>query len=374
MECSRRRFVWGAGLAAGAACPALSAIEAFAQDSHLSTTIEVAEHQYKRLSDRRTQCFVCPLECVLEEGQTCFCRTRTNEDGRLISHAYNNPCILTLDPIEKLPLSHFLPGEQAMCLALGGCNLRCLYCQNWQQSQSKPDTLKNFSVTKEEAVAGVEKKKCRIIAHTYTEPVAFYEYVRDVSAFARKKKIKNVAATALFIKEEPLKEWCENVDAFAVALKGWDEKFYDRVLGSKLEPVQKALEVLAKQDVWYELVTLIVPTYNDDLKKIEEMCAWIKKNLGRDVPLHFGRFVPEYNLKDLPRTPVPTLERCREIALEAGLRYVYIFNVSPHEGNNTTCHGCGATLIKRLGFKILENTMKSGRCDKCRERIPGVWA
>ena len=146
MECSRRRFVWGAGLAAGAACPALSAIEAFAQDSHLSTTIEVAEHQYKRLSDRRTQCFVCPLECVLEEGQTCFCRTRTNEDGRLISHAYNNPCILTLDPIEKLPLSHFLPGEQAMCLALGGCNLRCLYCQNWQQSQSKPDTLKNSTM------------------------------------------------------------------------------------------------------------------------------------------------------------------------------------------------------------------------------------
>lgn len=373
---SRRRFLCAAGAAGGAlaASPALDVVLRFAQDTNFQ--IEVASDQYKKLEDKKTQCFICPLDCILKPGETCFCRTRHNVDGKLICHAYNNPCVLTMDPIEKLPLSHYLPGEQTLSLAVGGCNLRCLYCQNWQQSQAKPQDLKNFTVTKEDAVSGMKKKDGRIIAFTYTEPVSFYEYIRDVSEYAHKqdKKIRTVAATALFVSPDALKRWCKHVDAFAVALKGFDEKFYDRVLGSKLKPVQDALVVLKEQKVWFEIVSLIVPTYNDDLDKIREMCKWIRKELGADVPLHFGRFVPEYKLKDLPRTPVPTLEKCRAIAQDEGLQHAYIFNVSPHEGNNTFCHKCGAEVIQRLGFKIVKNDLKKGTCPKCSAKIPGVWA
>lgn len=352
--------------------PALDVLNALAQEK-VESFREVDPRYYLKLDGRQTQCRVCPLNCFLKPGDTCFCRTRKNHDGRLMSHGYGNPCIVTIDPIEKLPLAHFLPGEQTLSIAVGGCNLRCLYCQNWNESQSKPDDLKNFDISGEKAIEGAAKKNIRLMAYTYTEPVAFYEYARDVSVLARAKKMKNVVATALFINEAPLRELCKTTDAFAVALKGFDEKFYDKVLGSQLAPVLKSLEILKEEKVWFEIVTLIVPTYNDDLAKIKEMIAWIKKTLGTKVPLHFGRFVPQYRLKDLPRTPVPTLEKCRDMALDAGLDHVYIFNVAPHEGNNTICRGCKKVVIERLGFKVLRNDLEKGACKYCRSKLPGVW-
>ncbi len=352
--------------------PALNVLKLFAQDT-AGVLREVDGRFYKKLEGGKAQCQICPLNCFLEPGQTCFCRTRKNHDGKLMSHAYGNPCVVTVDAIEKLPLAHFLPGEQTLSLAVGGCNLRCLYCQNWNESQSKPDDLKNFDVPLEKAVEGARKKQVRLLAYTYTEPVAFYEYTRDLSVLARGKGLKNVVATALFINEVPLRELCKTTDAFAVALKGFDEKFYDKVLGSQLAPVLKALEILKEEKAWFEIVTLIVPTYNDDPAKIKEMIAWIRKNLGTKVPLHFGRFIPQYRLKDLPRTPVPTLEKCREMAMDAGLEHVYIFNVSPHEGNNTICSGCKKPVIERLGFKVLRNDLEKGACKHCRRKLPGVW-
>lgn len=372
-ELTRRNFLQSAAAAGiSLASPAWRVVEAFAQTCAANLR-EVDREFYVRLAGRRVQCHICPLHCQLNPGDTCFCRTRRNHEGRLLSHAYGNPCILSVDPIEKLPLNHFMPEEKTLSIAVGGCNLRCLYCQNWRESQARPDDLKNLDLPVEKAIRGVESRKLRILAYTYTEPVAFLEYAEDLAAAARENGVKNVCATALSINEKPLRRFCRNIDAFAVALKGFDEKFYDRVLGAALQPVLQALEVVKDEKVWLEVVTLIVPTYNDDLKKIRQMCRWIRKNLGPDVPLHFGRFVPQFRLKDLPRTPTKTLEACRDTALDAGLRYVYIFNVSPHEGNNTYCAGCRKPIIERLGFKVLRKRMKGDRCGHCGRKIPGVW-
>ncbi len=369
---TRRAFLGGLA----AAIPALEVLEAFAGEIEAEGTEgfrEVDARYYERFPTGGVQCKVCPINCRLDPGQTCFCRTRKNHGGRLFSHAYGNPCILTLDPVEKLPLSHFLPGEQTLSLAVGGCNLRCLYCQNWNESQSKPDQLKNLSVSCEQALDGAAKKKVRTLAYTYTEPVAFYEYARDLAVLGKQRGMKNVFATAGYINPDPLRELCQSADAFAVALKGFDRKFYEKVLGSELAPVLKALEVIREEKVWLEIVTLIVPTYNDDEARIREMVAWIRKHLGAQVPLHFGRFVPEYRLKDLPRTPVTTLETFRKIGLDAGLEHVYIFNVSPHEGNHTYCAKCGKVVLQRLGFKTVESHLEKGACGHCKSPLPGVW-
>lgn len=290
-----------------------------------------------------------------------------------MTHAYENPCVISVDSIEKLPLNHFMPGENNISIAVGGCNVRCIYCQNWQQSQSKPEELKTFSLSTSEAVAGSKKKECGIIAYTYTEPVAFFEYMIDVATIAKEKNVKNVCATALSINTEPLKELCKVIDAFSISIKGFTEQFYDKVVGCRLDPILKGIETIKKENKWLELVNLIVPTYNDNLKDIKNMCKWIKEHVGSETPLHFGRFVPEYKLRDLPRTPVQTLEKCREIALETGLKHVYIFNVSPHEGNSTYCPKCSSKIIERLGFKVLDNKIKNGKCGKCNTKIAGRW-
>lgn len=335
---------------------------------------EIERRWYKRLPGGKTQCHICPLNCVLDEGQTCYCRTRQNVGGRLMTNAYGNPCIISVDPIEKLPLAHYLPEKKSLSVAFGGCNLRCLYCQNWKESQSKPGSLRTFPLETAEAVQGAGEQQCGMIAYTYTEPVAFYEYMYDTAVAARIKNIKNVCATALSINPEPLKSLCKVMDAFSVSLKGFDEKFYVKVLGVKLAPVLQALETIKNEGPWLEIVNLVVPTYNDDFKGIKKMCKWIEANLGKDTPVHFGRFVPMYKLRNLPRTPVRTLEKCREIAMESGLKFAYIFNVSPHEGNYTYCPDCGSVLVKRLGFKVIENNIKDSRCFRCSEKIPGVWS
>lgn len=287
--------------------------------------------------------------------------------------AYANPCIISVDPIEKHPFNHFLPGAKTLSIATAGCNLRCLYCQNWQQSQARPEHLRNFSLQPEEASKKAKEHNIPIIAYTYTEPVVFWEYVMDTSEKAKAMGLKNVVATALFMNKEPIREWCKVTDAFTVALKGFDDEFYRKVVGCSLKPVLDALVTVKEEGVWLEVVVLIVPTLNDDMKQIKDMCLWIKRNLGAQVPVHFGRFVPEYKLRNLPRTPIPTLEQCHQIALDVGLHFVYIFNVSPHEANHTYCPKCQTKLIRRLGFKVLENNLNKGACPKCKTRIQGIW-
>ncbi|MEW6074661.1 MAG: AmmeMemoRadiSam system radical SAM enzyme [Planctomycetota bacterium] len=374
----RREFL--ASLAGLAAIPALRATSAGrallslagrdTEEAH-----EVLPGYWTSLPGVRTSCHVCPLDCVLEDGETCFCRTRTNRGGRLYTTAYGNPCLLAADPIEKVPLNHFLPGEKTLALGTGGCNLRCLYCQNWEQSQEKPLDLKNHDLPVERAADSLAGSDIRTIAFTYTEPIAFLEYLCDVAAHARAKKIRCVAATALFATPPAAKHLGRHLDAACVAIKAFDETFYDKVCGIKLAPVLEATEALAAEKVWIEITTLVVPGYNDDEKKLGELARWIATTLGADTPWHLARFVPQYRLASVPRTPIETLERLREVGRDAGLAHVYLSNVAPHEGNHTDCARCGARAIERLGFELLANRLAGkGACPKCHRRLAGVWA
>ncbi len=343
---------------------------AFGQSARFTREVDF----YSKLPGKKIQCFVCPLHCVLEEGQTCFCRTRTNVGGILYTRAFENPCILRVDPIEKLPLNHFRPGTKTLTLGTGGCNVRCLYCQNWQHSQKMPDELKTFDLTAREAIASARKRKIDTIAFGYTEPIAFLEYAKDIAILAKKARLKVVVATAAFAEPDPLLELAKYVDAFVVTLKGFDAEFYRRALGIQLAPVLDAIKTIKQRSkCWLELTNLVVPTYNDDPEEIRAMVAWIHENLGDEVPLHFGRFVPKYKLTNLPRTSVQTLEAACEAGREAGLRYVYTSNIAPHDGTNTVCANCGTTVIERLGFKVLSDQLKRGVCPNCRKKLPGIW-
>ncbi len=375
-ELTRRDLLTSAGYCTGAVCLAclLGPLTRRACAADGPTWAREIDF-YSQLPDRKIQCFVCPLHCVLQDGETCFCRTRTNVAGRLFTRAYNNPCILSIDPIEKLPLNHFRPGSQTLTIGVGGCNVRCLYCQNWEHSQKMPDELKTFALTPDDAVAYARKKKVDTIAFSYTEPVAFLEYARDVAIAAKKVRLHVVVATAAFVEPEPLLELARHVDAFVVSLKGFDEEFYHRVCGIKLAPVLQAIETLKQRTkCWLELLNLVVPSYNDDPVKMQEMVAWVHEHVGDDVPLHFARFVPVYRLTDLPRTPVQTLEAGCAAGRAAGLRYVYTSNIAPHEANNTFCAGCGARVIERLGFKVIADKLQRGVCPECHHKLPGVWA
>jgi len=357
----------GAALAGGLAWPCRKA-----QAMGFDDKIEV--RYYDKLPDKKIQCHVCPLNCTLKPSETCFCRTRTNHAGTLYNHAYNCPCVLNVDPIEKTPLHHFLPGSKALAIGLAGCNMRCLYCQNWQVSQDQPVNTLNMKLTAADAVARLTSQSLPVLAFTYTEPVSYLEYALETATAVRTAGGKAIMASGAFVSAEPLREMCKQLDGMALALKGFSEEFYLKVCGVKFEPILKALETAKASGRWLELTTLVVPTYNDAPKDIREMCRWVVKNLGPDVPLHFGRFVPEYKLRKLPQTPVRTLEECRDIALGEGIHFVYISNVAPHEGNHTYCPGCKRVLIRRVGLRILENHLQRGSCPGCRRAIPGVWA
>ena len=304
----RRAFLSAIGRCAGGACLAcaLRPLAAWASPDDPSTDFPALRFQrqidfYERLPEKRIQCFVCPLHCVLNDGETCFCRTRTNVGGSLFTRAYNNPCILRTDPIEKVPLNHFLPGTETLSIGVGGCNLRCLYCQNWQQSQKLPEELTTFDLTPAQAVEAAKKKGLDTIAFTYTEPVAFLEYAKDIAKAAKEADLRVVVASAGFVETKPVLDFAKYVDAFCFSLKGFDEDFYYRVTGVHLDPVLEAIKAIKKRSkCWLELVNLVVPTYNDDLGRIKKMVVWIRNNLGGNVPVHFARFVPMYQLTNLP--------------------------------------------------------------------------
>jgi pyruvate formate lyase activating enzyme len=329
---------------------------------------------YQKLSGRRIQCFVCPLNCILDDGETCFCRTRTNMAGTLYNLAYNNPCVLNVDPVEKGPLYHVLPGKFALALGTAGCNMRCLYCQNWEVSQSGPTQTRNLALDARSVCVSARKKSCSVVAFTYTEPVVFSEYVCDTAAEAHRENLRTHVASAAFINPEPLREMCKVIDAFTLSLKGFSEEFYRKVCGTELAPVLEAMKVVKSEGNWLEIVNLILPTLNDDAKGIDSMCRWIVNNLGDEVPLHFARFYPAYRLKNLPLTPQSTMERAHKIARDAGLRYVYLANLPGHPANNTYCHACGNPVVKRNGLKTLSVDMVAGKCRYCKAQIPGLWS
>ena len=323
----------------------------------------------------KVQCELCPKLCLIEPGQSGECRVRINIDGVLRTVVYGYPCSIHIDPIEKKPLFHFLPGSKILSIATVGCNLHCKNCQNWEISQANPEegNVPAYNCPPERLVAEANKYQCPSIAYTYTDPIVYYEYTYDSAKLAHETGIRNVLVTAGYVNEEPWKKLLQHIDAANIDLKAITEDFYREICSATLKPVQNALILARASEIIVEVTNLVIPTLNDEPEQLRELSRWIKMNLGADTPLHFSGFYPRYQMRNLPATSLRTLEKARKIAMDEGLNYVYIGNVASKEGQNTYCPGCKKLLIERSGYTILKNRLRFGRCPDCSKEIYGVW-
>ena len=323
--------------------------------------------------DKIVQCILCPWECVLSPGKRGHCETRINIDGQLYSLVYGRIAANHIDPVEKKPFFHVAPGSRAYSIATAGCNLDCKFCQNWELAQRKPEELYSLQQSPQEIATHAVESQSVMIAYTYNEPTIFTEYMLDIATQAKEKGIGNVVVSSGYINQKPLKDLCQVVDAYKIDLKGFSKQYYRDIVKGKLQPVLDTLITLKAENVWTEIVNLIVPTLNDNDKEIREMCRWIVQNLSADVPVHFSRFYPKYKLKNLPPTPISTLEKCYDIALDSGLNYVYLGNIPGHQSENTRCPNCEKIIIERKGYQVFKNEIENGKCKYCQNPIPGKW-
>jgi len=328
----------------------------------------------------KVQCELCPKNCVISPGQSGECRVRVNIDGVLRTVVYGYPCSINVDPIEKKPMAHFLPGTGILSIATVGCNLHCRFCQNWEISQANPEEMPAIFYSREklfwspqDLVDITKKAGCPSLAYTYTDPIVYYEYTYDTAKLAREAGIRNVLVTAGYINEEPWKRLLKFIDGANIDLKGFTDEFYINVCSATLKPVLNALILAKANGVIVEVTNLIIPTLNDKPEDIRQLCHWMKANLGGETPLHFSRFFPRHKMLNLPPTSAETLDLARTIAVEEGLEHVYIGNISSKEGQNTYCPGCKSLLVERSGYTILQNNLKNGSCPKCGRGIYGVW-
>jgi len=319
-------------------------------------------------------CTLCPRYCKIGDGQPGFCYIRQNHGGKLYTTGYGHPTGFAIDPIEKKPLNHFLPGSQVLSFGTAGCNLGCRFCQNWSISKAKLDELNSTEASPEYVVELAKKNHVPSIAFTYNDPTIFGEYVIDISKIAREENIKSVMVTAGYIDKEARKEVYKYIDAANVDLKGFTEQFYFKQTISSLEDVLDTLIWLKNEtDIWIEITTLLIPGENDSSEEIKNECDWIMKNLGDSVPLHFTAFHPDFKMLDKERTPAKTLERARKIARSVGIKYCYVGNVHNTEGQTTYCPGCNETLIKRDWHEVYFNSISKDKCSKCGYKIAGVF-
>ncbi len=327
------------------------------------------------LDDGRVQCDLCPRYCRLRDGQRGMCFVRKNVGDQVVLTTYGRSSGFCVDPIEKKPLNHFLPGSSVLSFGTAGCNLACKFCQNWHISKSREvDTLADWA-SPEVLAESAERMKCRSVAFTYNDPVIFHEYAIDVAKACHELGIKTVAVTAGYVTEEPRREFYEHMDAANVDLKAFTEEFYWELSKAHLQPVLDTLHYLKQEtDVWIETTTLLIPGRNDSDDELERMTDWVVENLGPDVPMHFSAFHPAWKLLDAPPTPISTLRRARETALSAGVRYPYTGNVRDSDGETTLCHNCGERLISRNGYIISEwKLTEDGHCTTCDTRCAGVF-
>ncbi len=343
-----------------------------AQDKSVTQGLKEALYWISQV-DKTLQCNLCPRRCHLAEGQKGFCRARKNINGKLYALNYGQPVALHVDPIEKKPLAHVYPGSKSFSLATAGCNLRCKFCQNWEISQMDAEKVKVEFIPPEEIVALAKKTNSKTIAFTYTEPVIFYEYMLEIAKIAQIEGIDCVMHSAGYVNEKPLREIAPYIKAANIDLKGFSDKFYKSFCGGDLKTVLATLKILKEEGVWIEITTLLIPGANDSDAEIKKLCEWIRDNLGEDTPLHFSRFFPMYKLTNLSPTSVKSLEKAREIAKTCGLNFVYVGNIPEHIGEDTFCPRCSSLLIKRTGYKILENNLKNGKCPYCNSPISGIW-
>ena len=330
---------------------------------------------WHRLEDGRVQCDLCPRACKLHEGQRGFCFVRACENGEIALTTYGRSSGFCVDPIEKKPLNHFLPGSAVLSFGTAGCNLACRFCQNWDISKSRGTDTLAAAASPEEIADAAEAYGCRSVAYTYNDPVIFLEYAADVADACRARGISSVAVTAGYVCPEPRRDFFAHMDAANVDLKSFSERFYRRICGGHLQAVLETLEYLAREtDVWLEVTNLLVPGHNDSDEEIDAMTSWVFEHLGPDVPMHFTAFHPDHKMLDVPATPPERLRRAREIALRNGVHYAYTGNVVDPDGQSTRCHACGALLVERGWYRIGSYRLREGRCPDCATKVPGVFA
>lgn len=368
---SRRSFLKLTACLAGGLCFAGRRAWTFPSTSDSGAE---ARH-YSRIEENAVQCSLCFRACTINDNDRGFCRVRENRKGTLFSLVYGRPAALQLDSIEKEPMFHNMPGSEIVCVGTAGCNFRCQFCHNWHLSQSTPEELRGRTQRlSPEAVVAVAMERGTGVSFTYNEPTIFFEYMFDIAQLGKDRGLNVIFHTNGGIREKPLRSLLEHMSAATVDLKAFTEDFYRNVSSAELDPVLCTLKTIRKEGVWLEIVNLIVPTLNDDLRAIREMCRWIAGELGADVPVHFTRFSPSYRLTHLPMTPVRRLERARDAAGEEGVKFVYIGNVPGHRNNSTFCPGCDERIVRRRHFSVLEVKIKNGACESCGEIIPGIWA
>ena len=319
-------------------------------------------------------CTLCPRYCKIGEGQPGFCYIRQNFDGKLYTVGYGKPTGFAIDPIEKKPLNHFLPGTSVLSFGTAGCNLGCKFCQNWSMSKAKIDELNSLQASPEDVVKLAKKYKVPSIAYTYNDPTIFGEYVIDISRLGREEGIKSVMVTAGYIDKDARKDVYKYIDAANVDLKGFTERFYNKLTFSSLKDVLDTLVWLKNEtDIWFEITTLLIPGENDSPEEIKRECDWILNNLGDSVPLHFTAFHPDFRMNDKERTPVLTLKTARGIAQKTGIKFCYTGNIHDTKGQTTYCPKCGYELIKRNWHDVSGNKLKDNYCPECKTKIPGIF-
>ena len=331
---------------------------------------------YESLEDRKVKCNLCAHRCVIKEGRRGICSVRENQSGMLITLVYDKVIARHIDPIEKKPLYHFLPGSLSYSIATVGCNFRCRFCQNADIAQmptDHPGAILGDECTPQEVVSAARRGSCQTISYTYTEPTVFFEFAYDTAKLAHAEGIRNVFVTNGYMTAEALHMIQPYLDAANVDLKAFSDKFYKELCSAKRKHVLQTLKLMKSLGIFVEVTTLIVPGLNDDRAELEDLALFIKNDLGPETPWHISRFHPTYKLTDRAATPVKTLNTAREIGLNAGLKYVYTGNVPGDAGENTFCHGCGQIIIERWGFQIRSLHIADGKCKKCGAKIDGVW-
>lgn len=335
----------------------------------------IATQYWHSIDDNRIQCDLCPRFCKLHEGQHGLCFVRANQDNAIVLTTYGRSSGFCIDPIEKKPLNHFLPGTPVFSFGTAGCNLACKFCQNWDISKSREMDLLMDKAMPETIAQAAIKMNCRSVAFTYNDPVIFHEYAIDVAQACRECGIKSVAVTAGYVCPEPRKEFYSHMDAANIDLKAFTDRFYRKITGSHLEPVLDTLKYLKHEtQVWFETTTLLIPGENDSVRELEEMTQWVVDNLGTDVPMHFSAFHPDWKMMNKPSTPMETLIKAREIAIKNGVRYAYVGNVHNKSADSTYCHHCGELLIGRDWYVLSDwNLTAKGHCISCGTRCAGVF-
>ena len=322
---------------------------------------------------QRVECQLCPKLCVIPPGGRGDCRIRVNLDGRLVAVTHGFACSVHVDPIEKKPFFHFLPGSPILSIATAGCNLHCKNCQNWEISQRDPEEVEASALPPEQVVALARQSQCPSISYTYTEPVVYFEYALDTSRKARTAGLRNTLVTAGYVNREPWLELCQVTDAARIDLKFMSDRLYQEVCDARLAPVLDTLVRTKEAGVWLEVIHLVIPTLNDRDADLTAVARWVKQNLGADTPLHFSAFYPQYRMRHLPPPPPETMVRARQIGRAEGLHFAYAGNVSIEDGEDTFCPSCGKRVVRRSRFTVLEYHLNRRACAFCGTELAGVW-